>query len=85
MNHLDFNLQSGVILNNNSPIAVYSRHQNTLVVKKDYSTIQVGEDTILDYVLSEGILQGKDKVKIIPTTSLSISYMESNNYELTPM
>ena len=79
MNHLDFNLQSGVILNNNSPVAIYNRHKNMIIIKKDYPN-PVKDQVIIDYVYSSGVLNNDGNVVVKYTTALSVGFMKNEDF-----
>lgn len=87
MTHLEFNLQNGVILKENFPIGVYSKHKNTLVVTNPPQLVVMemsitNHKEIIDYVLDNGILTNSKKLKVKHSSSLTVGYMTKKKFKL---
>ena len=86
MTHLEFNLQEGVILKENLPIGIYSKHKNTLVITNPTQLIVMNKSVenkeVIDYVLDNGILTKSKKLKVKHSSSLSVGYMTNRTYKL---
>ena len=88
MKHLDFNLQNGIILKKTTPIAVYSRHRNTLVITNPPSLIfddkSPKQRDIIDYVLDKKILtMSEDKmIEVKYASCLNVGYMTNDTFEM---
>jgi hypothetical protein len=85
MEHLEFNNQNGVIVKENLPIGIYSKHKNVLVLNKSYKFKNglypfFEETEVIDYVLDEQILTKKRKLIVKYTSSLDVSYMTNEDY-----
>ena len=86
MTHLDFNLQNGVILKENFPIGVYSKHKNTLVINNPTHLIALGKSIkdkeVIDYVLDNGILSRSTNLKVKHAASLNVGYMTNRTFKM---
>lgn len=89
-NHLDLNLQSGVITNNGHSIGVYSRHKNRLVIKDDYIMMMNSltskkdfEESVINYMVDNGILSSEG-LDLVHVESIGVSYMV-NDYMMKPI
>lgn len=86
MKHLEFNLQDGVILKEDFPIGVYSKHKNTLVISNPPQFIatdkSVKDKEVIDYVLDNKILSRSIKLKVKHSTCLSVGYMTQDTFQL---
>ena len=86
MTHLEFNLQNGVILNENFPVGVYSKHKNTLIINNPAQLISMGKSVkdkeVIDYVLDNGILTKSTKLKVKHSSSLTVGYMTKKKFKL---
>ena len=86
MTHLEFNLQDGVILKENFPVGVYSKHKNTLVISNPTQLIAMDKSVkgkeVIDYVLDNGILTKSKKLKVKFSTCLSVGYMTTKTFKM---
>lgn len=86
MKHLEFNLQDGVILKEDFPIGVYSKHKNTLVISNPIQFIgtdkSVEDKEVINYVLDNEILSRSIKLKVKHSTCLSVGYMTNDTYKI---
>ena len=97
MKHLEMNLQNGVILKEEFPVGVYSKHKNTLVISipphlivtdgeslKDKNVFEYFQEKykeIVDYVVDNKILT-MSKLKIKHAAHLDVGYMERDTYKM---
>lgn len=90
-NHLDLNLQSGVITNNGHSIGVYSRHKNRLVIKNDYTMMMKNsliskkdfEESVINYMVDNEILSSEG-LDLVNVQSIGVSYMV-DDYMMKPI
>jgi hypothetical protein len=90
-NHLDLNLQSGVITNNGYSIGIYSRHKNRLVIKNDYIMMMKNsptlkkdfEKSVINYVVDNEILSSEG-LDLVNVECIGVSYME-DDYMMKPI
>jgi hypothetical protein len=86
MNHFEMNLQNGIIVKENYPIGVYSKHKNTLVIiNPSELTLRdksFKEKEVIDYVLDNGILSRSTKLKVKHAASLNVGYMTNRTWRL---
>jgi hypothetical protein len=86
MKHLEINLQNGVIIKENYPIAVYSKHKNTLVITNPPQLIatdkSVKDQEVINYVLDNGILSRLTNLNVKHAASLNVGYMTNGTFKM---
>jgi hypothetical protein len=86
MKHLELNLQNGIIIKENYPIGVYSKHKNTLVITNPSQLFVMGKSVkdqeVIDYVLDNGILSRSTNLKVKYASSLNVGYMTNVTFKM---